>query len=70
MLCDYLFCNCNLLFSNALDDCLKNVMVVEDFSRGVGVLHYSANLMVKGRKSVGFFFVWTLVVCEAHLGQG
>lgn len=50
--CHYLFCNSNLLFSNAVNDCLKNIMVVEDFCGSVGVLHNSANLMVRLMKSV------------------
>lgn len=43
----HLFCHSDLLFSDAVNDRLKNVMVVEDFSESVGVLYYSANLKEK-----------------------
>lgn len=47
----YLFRNSNLLFSNAVNDSLKNIMVVEDFGGSVRVLQYPANLMVRVTKS-------------------
>lgn len=48
----YLLGNSNLLFSNAVHDHLKNIMVVEDFGGSVGVLHNSANLRVRLMKCV------------------
>lgn len=48
----YLLCNGNLLFADAVNDCLKNILVVEDFSGSVMVLHNSANLMVRLIKSL------------------
>lgn len=55
----YLFRNSNLLFSNAVNDCLKNIVAVEDFGGSIGVLHYSANLTVRGTVSQG----WVAVEC-------
>lgn len=70
MFCHYLFRNSNLLFSNAVNDCLKNIVVVEDFSGSVRVRQYPANLMVRVTKSeFGEIECVDVCVCAAHLGQ-
>lgn len=47
----HLFSHSYLLFCDAVDHRLKNIVVVEDFSGGVGVLHYSTNLTEKNIKT-------------------